>query len=109
MGIAAFVVFTSCGAATGIAAGIHALRSNEQGPGSVAYWSMSAVGLGAFMILQCLFWSSLAPVDLNQALLPDFFSPGRKERILWCYALTAAGIGGLFSAAWAWLCTRWGQ
>ncbi|TXI73494.1 MAG: hypothetical protein E6Q43_05315 [Dokdonella sp.] len=109
MGMTAFVVFTSCGAAAGTAAGIRAIRHDGHGPRAVAYWSLSAVVLGAFMTLQWVFWASLAPIDLNKALLPDFFSPGRKERIFWCYALTSAGIGGLSSAAWAWLGTRWRQ
>ena len=52
MGMTAFVVFTSCGAAAGTAAGIRAIRHDGHGPRAVAYWSLSAVVLGAFMTLQ---------------------------------------------------------
>ena len=106
MSITAVITFTTIGAVVGAAAGIKAVRSGETGAGTVALWSAGAIAVGAFMIVQWLFWSSLEATDIRQVLMPDFFSPGRKEKILWWYAVASGGITGLLSAAWGWLHDR---
>ena len=103
MGITAVITFTAIGAAVGAAAGVKAIRGGETSTSTVAIWSAGAVALGGFMIVQWLFWASLEATDMRQALMPDFFSTGRKEKILWWYAVASGGITGLLSAAWGWL------
>ena len=100
MSITAVIVFTACGAAIGAATGIKAIRSGEADAGDVALCGALAVAGAAFMILQRVFWSSLEAADIHQALTPDFFSPGRQDRILWWYSVASAGVAGLLSAAW---------
>lgn len=99
MGVPAVASFVMGGIVVGAVSGVVALRKGKR-PGTVATFSIGAIILASFMFFQWVFWSSLELRDLRQALMPDFFSPGRKEQILNMYGLWSAGLTGLVIAAW---------
>ena len=98
MGIAAVTLFVTGGVALGVVAGVTALRKGES-PRTVALFSAAGIAIASYMIVQWVFWSSLEVQDMRQALMPDFFSPGRKEKILNWYGLWSASLAGLVVAA----------
>ena len=93
MGIAAVTTFVAGGVTFGTIAALVALRKGERA-GTVALFSATAI-----CIIHWLFWSSLDQQNWREVLMPDFFSPGRKEKILTWYSLAAAGLAGLVVAA----------
>lgn len=99
MGIPAVVAFVAGGIVVGTISGVVALRKGER-PGTVATFSIGAIVFASFMFFQWLFWTSLEMRDLREALMPDFFSPGRKEQILNMYGLWFTGLAGLVVVAW---------
>ena len=107
MGITAVVVHVAAGAALGAIAGVSAMRRHETTVGALVFAGLGALAIAAFMVLQYAFWVGSAGNALD-TFAPDFFSPGRREKILWWYALAAAGIGAIMAAAWArmWPCRR---
>ena len=97
MGIAAVTSFVVGGVAVGTVAAIVALREGER-PGVVALGSSTAIAVASGMLIHWLFWSSLGHANWQEALMPNFFSPGRKEQILIWYGLWSAGAAGLVVA-----------
>ena len=98
MGIAAVTLFVAGGVALGAVAGVTALRKGE-GSGTVALFGAAGIAIASYMIAQWVFWSSLEVQDMREVLMPDFFSPGRKEKILNWYGLWSASFAGLVVAA----------
>lgn len=98
MGIAAVTTFVAGGVTFGTIAALVALRKGERA-GTVALFSATAICIASFMLIHWLFWSSLDQQNWREVLMPDFFSPGRKEKILTWYSLGAAGLVGLVVAA----------
>ena len=100
MGITAVVVHIAAGAALGAMAGASAMRRRETTLEALVFAGLGALAIAALMVLQYAFWVGSAGNALD-TFAPDFFSPGRREKILWWYALAAAGIGAIMAAAWA--------
>src|SRR5688500_1797553 len=101
MSIVAVTVFVASGAILGAVASVRALRSGTTNPGALAFCGMGAVAITRFLMLQHAFWSGLAAADPYQTFAPDFFTPVRRDRILWWYGVASAGVVTIVVAGWA--------
>jgi hypothetical protein len=100
MGITAVVVHVAAGLAVGAVAGASAMRRHETTEGALVFAGLGALAVSALLVLQYAFWADPTQ-DPLATFAPDFLSPGRREKILWWYALAAAGIGAIMASAWA--------